>query len=71
MNRIFSTLLTMSIGAAWLILIVILLRLLLKQAPKWVNCVLGICGSATGVSFCAGEQVQPDAGSFPDAEPLR
>ena len=40
MTRIFSTLLTMSIGAAWLILIVILLRLLLKQAPKWVNCVL-------------------------------
>ncbi len=40
MNRIFSILLTMSIGAAWLILIVILLRLLLKQAPKWVNCVL-------------------------------
>ena len=40
MNHIFSTLLTMSIGAAWLILIVILLRLLLKQAPKWVNCVL-------------------------------
>ena len=34
-------------------------------------CALGICGSATGVSFCAGEQVQPDAGSFPDAEPLR
>ena len=40
MNHIFSTLLTMSIGAAWLILIVILLRLLLKRAPKWVNCVL-------------------------------
>ena len=40
MSRIFSTLLTMSIGAAWLILTVILLRLLLKQAPKWVNCVL-------------------------------
>ena len=40
MNRIFSTLLTMSIGASWLILIVILLRLLLKKAPKWVNCVL-------------------------------
>ena len=40
MIRIFVTLLTMSIGAAWLILIVILLRLLLKRAPKWVNCVL-------------------------------
>ena len=40
MIRIFVTLLTMNIGAAWLILIVILLRLLLKRAPKWVNCVL-------------------------------
>ena len=30
----------MSIGAAWLILIVLFLRLLLRQAPKWVNCVL-------------------------------
>lgn len=40
MNRIFSTLLMMSISGAWLILIVLLLRLLLKQAPKWVNCVL-------------------------------
>ena len=40
MVGIFATLFTMSIGAAWLILIVILLRLLLKQAPKWVNCVL-------------------------------
>lgn len=40
MIRFFSTLLTMSISAAWLILIVLLLRLLLKQAPKWVNCVL-------------------------------
>ena len=40
MIRIFVTLLTMSIGAAWLILIVLFLRLLLRQAPKWVNCVL-------------------------------
>lgn len=40
MIRIFVTLLTMNIGAAWLILIVILLRILLKRAPKWVNCVL-------------------------------
>ena len=40
MTRIFSTLLTMSIGAAWLILVVMLLRPLLKKTPKWVNCVL-------------------------------
>ena len=40
MIRIFVTLFTMSIGAAWLILIILFLRLLLRQAPKWVNCVL-------------------------------
>ena len=40
MTRIFSVLLTMNIGAAWMILVVLLLRLVLKRAPKWVNCVL-------------------------------
>ena len=45
MTRIFSTLLHMSIGGAWMILAVLLLRLLLKRAPKWVNCVLwGLVG---------------------------
>ena len=40
MTRIFSVLLTMNIGAAWMILVVLLLRLVLKRAPKWMNCVL-------------------------------
>ena len=34
-------------------------------------CAVGICCLTTGVPLCAGEPVQPDAGSLPDAESLR
>ena len=37
---IFLKLLNMSIAAGWLILAVLVLRLLLKKAPKWVSCLL-------------------------------
>ena len=40
MSRIFSGVLQMSIAAAWMIPVVMVLRLLLKRAPKWVNLVL-------------------------------
>ena len=61
MSRIFSGVLQMSIAAAWMILVVMVLRLLLKRAPKWVNLVLWGLGTAAGVPFCAGEPVQSDA----------
>ena len=61
----------MSIGAAWLILIVLFLRLLLRQAPKWVNCVLWGLQPYDLVCPYVPETVQPDAGSLPDAESLR
>lgn len=38
MGEIFLKLFNMSISASWLILAVILLRLLLKRAPKWLIC---------------------------------
>ena len=45
MSRIFSDVLQMSIVAAWMISIVMVFRLLLKRAPKWVNLVLwGLVG---------------------------
>ena len=45
MSRIFSDVLQMSIVAAWMIPIVMVFRLLLKRAPKWVNLVLwGLVG---------------------------
>ncbi len=45
MTDIFLKLINMSISASWLVLIVVILRLLLKKAPKWLNPVLwGIVG---------------------------
>ncbi len=40
MENIFLTFFNLSINAGWLVLAVILLRQLLKKAPKWVHCVL-------------------------------
>ena len=40
MSAVFLKILNMSITAGWLILAVILLRALLKKAPKWVFCLL-------------------------------
>lgn len=45
MTNIFLRFVNMSIAASWLVLVVVLLRLLLKKAPKWLNTVLwGIVG---------------------------
>lgn len=40
MEALFFKVLNMSITAGWLLLAVIVLRLLLKKAPKWINCLL-------------------------------
>lgn len=40
MTAVFLKLLNMSISASWLVLAVLLLRLPLKKAPKWVSCLL-------------------------------
>ncbi len=40
MGELFLKILNMSIAASWLILAVVLLRLVLKKAPKWISCVL-------------------------------
>ena len=40
MNGLFSTLLSMSLSASWLILAVLLLRQILKKAPKWIRVLL-------------------------------
>ncbi len=40
MNELFLKIINMSISASWLVLVVLLLRLLFKKAPKWVNVLL-------------------------------
>ena len=45
MTEFFLSIVNMSISASWLLLAVLLLRLLLKKAPKWINVLLwGIAG---------------------------
>ena len=40
MNEIFVKLANMSVAAGWLILVVLVLRLALKKAPRWITCLL-------------------------------
>lgn len=40
MSGIFLKLLNMSVSACWLILAVILVRLVFRRSPKWINCLL-------------------------------
>ena len=40
MSEFFLKIVNMSISASWLVLAVLLLRLILKKAPKWVNVLL-------------------------------
>ena len=40
MSQVFLKIVNMSISAGWLVLAVLLLRVLLKKAPKWVNVLL-------------------------------
>lgn len=40
MDAIFLKLFNMSIAAGWLILVILVLRLLLKRAPRWIHCLL-------------------------------
>ena len=40
LSEVFLKILNMSISASWLVLAVLLLRLVLKKAPKWVSVLL-------------------------------
>ena len=40
MYDLFLKIINMSISASWLVLAVLLLRFVLKKAPKWVNVLL-------------------------------
>ena len=40
MNSVFLQLVNVSITAGWVVLAIILLRLVLKKAPKWTRCLL-------------------------------
>lgn len=49
MSEFFLNIINMSISASWIVLAVLLLRLLLKKAPKWIAVLL----RDNSFSFCA------------------
>lgn len=69
MDAIFLKIVNMSIAASWLILAVILLRVVLKKAPKWINVLLwGIVAIrlVCPFSFESNLSMVPSAEVFPD-----
>lgn len=68
MNEFFLKIINMSISASWLILAVLILRLVLKKAPKWVNVLLwGIVAIRLicPFSFESALSLIPSAETFP------
>lgn len=69
MNELFLKIINMSITASWLILAVLILRLVLKKAPKWVNVLLwGIVAVRLicPFSFESALSLIPSAETFPE-----
>ena len=69
MSELFLKIINMSISASWLILAVLILRLVLKKAPKWVNVLLwGIVAVRLicPFSFESALSLIPSAETFPE-----
>jgi len=69
MAKIFLDALNLSVTAGWIVLAIILIRLLLKKAPKWLNCLLwGIVGIRLIFPFSLESVLSfiPSKQTFPD-----
>ncbi len=67
MDAVFLKLLNMSLTASWIVLAVLVLRLLLQKAPKWINCLLwGVVGLRLIFPF----SIESLFSLIPSAEPL-
>lgn len=68
MNELFLKIINMSISASWLVLAVLILRFVLKKAPKWINVLLwGIVAIRLicPFSFESALSLIPSAETFP------
>lgn len=65
MIQLVLKLLNMSISASWLVLAVILLRLLFRKAPKWINCLLW---SIVGLRLIMPFSFESELSLIPSAE---
>ncbi len=67
MDAVFLKILNMSLTASWIVLAVLVLRLLLRKAPKWLSCLLwGVVGLRLVFPF----SIESLFSLIPSAEPL-
>lgn len=67
MEAVFLKIINMSITASWLILAVILLRLLLKKAPKWI---MGVLWGFVAIRLIVPFSLESIFSLIPSAEPI-
>ena len=67
MASLFLKLLNMSIAASWLILAVVVLRVVLKRAPKWIHCILW---ALVGIRLLCPFSIESALSLIPSSEPL-
>ena len=67
MNAIFETVLKMSLSASVLAVAVILLRLLLRKAPKWITCALW---ALVAVRLLCPLMLESPVSMMPDTAPV-
>lgn len=67
MAALFLKLFNMSMAASWLILAVIVLRLVLKRAPKWIHCILW---ALVAVRLLCPISIESALSLVPSSEPL-
>ena len=67
MENLFLKLLNMSLSASWLVLAVLMLRLLLKKAPKWVR---GVLWALVALRLVCPFSIESTLSLIPSAEPV-
>ena len=67
MEALFLKLVNMSITASWLVLAIIAVRLIFKNAPKWILCLLW---GLVAVRLICPFSIESSLSLIPDAEPL-
>ena len=67
MNELFLKIINMSISASWLVLAVLILRLVLKKAPKWVN---GLLWGIVAVRLLFPFSIESALSLIPSAETI-
>lgn len=67
MDAVFIELLNMSITASWLVLAIVLLRFLLRKAPKWI---MGVLWGFVAIRLIFPFSLESVFSLIPSAEPI-